>query len=231
MKTLHQHLLEADWETIFEHYLQRRKISPCTEKSRVLQVKDSLDSRRQIFMRFSEELLNLTPVRNEKMVFLATEEFIDGCPDICPILISLEDLNTGVTRKIDWRTTDRDKLMGFLVADTRLTQDNLCDILAQILDKASFFGFSAEEFERSRKEYNRMIKEFEKDWRRTLTLPDDYVCERFGLPMTEEDPRSEELLSRVLDAETEYARHCKEREIEELRQAILKKQLINRLSD
>lgn len=220
MKTLHQHLLEADWEAIFEHYLQRRKISPCAEKSRALQAKDSLDSRRQIFMRFSEELLNLTPVQNEKMVFLATEEFIDGCPDICPILISLEDLNTGVTRNIDWRTTDRDKLMGFLVADTRLTQDNLCDILAQILDKASFFGFSAEEFERSRKEYNRMIKEFEKDWRRTLTLPDDYVCEHFDLSMTAEDPRAEELLSRVLDTEAEYARHCKERELEELRRLL-----------
>lgn len=123
MKTLHQHLLEADWEAIFEHHLQRRKISPCAEKSRALQAKDSLDSRRQIFMRFSEELLNLTPVQNEKMVFLATEEFIDGCPDNCPILISLEDLNNGAARNIDWRTTDRDKLMGFLVADTRLTQD------------------------------------------------------------------------------------------------------------
>ncbi len=171
-------------------------------------------------MRFCEELLNLSPVQNEKMAFLATEEFIDGRPEICPILISLEDLNNGAARNIDWRTTDRDKLMGFLVADTKLTRENLCDILAQILDKASFFGFSAEEFERSRKEYNRMIKEFEKDWRRTLTLPDDYVCEHFDLSMTAEDPRAEELLSRVLDTEAEYARHCKEREVEELRRLL-----------
>ena len=44
MKTVHQHLLEANWEAIFEHYLQRRKISPCTEKSRGLQAKESIDS-------------------------------------------------------------------------------------------------------------------------------------------------------------------------------------------
>ena len=217
MKTLHQHLLEADWEAIFEHYLQRRKISPCAEKSRALQAKDSLDSRRQIFMRFSEELLNLTPVQNEKMVFLATEEFIDGCPDICPILISLEDLNTGVTRNVDWRTTDRDKLMGFLVADTRLTQDNLCDILAQILDKASFFGFSTGEFESGREEYNRMVREFEKDLAKTLALPDEFVRDHSGFPTISEDPKAEELIWLALDAEVEYAKHCKKREIEELR--------------
>lgn len=222
MKTIHQHLLEADSEAIFERYLQRRPIYPYVETDTASTAEELLERRRQLFMRFCEELLNLSPVQNEKMVFLASEEFIDGRPEICPILISLEDLNNGAARNIDWRTTDRDKLMGFLVADTKLTRENLCDILAQILDKASFFGFSAEEFERSRKEYNRMIKEFEKDWKKTLTLPDEYVSRHYGLPMMAEDPRAEELLFRVLEAEAEYSKYCKERELDSLRSSLPK---------
>lgn len=214
MKTLHQHLLEANWEAIFECCQQRRPIHPYAETDTAV---PSAERQRQLFMHFCEELLNLTPVQNEKMVFLATEDFIDGCPAICPILISLEDLNNGIARNIDWTTADRDKLMGFWVADTILTRENLFDILAQILDKASFFGFSAEEFERNREEYSRMIRGFEKDLAKTLALPDEFVRKHYGLPMMAEDPRAEELLFRVLEAEAEYARHCKERELEELR--------------
>ena len=106
--------------------------------------------------------------------------------------------------------------MGYLVADTKLTQDNMIHLLAQYLEQASFFG--TEEASKSRR-----VAEIEKELQAGIdsmrdgeSKPAEVVLEELrkahGLPIPEKDSRLDELRDKAVSAIHEYGMYGRTRE-------------------
>lgn len=112
----------------------------------------------------------------------------------------------------EWRKT-----LGYLVAENKLTQDYMIDLLTQYLHEISFFG-SDPEGHRERVEevcadLERSVKEIEEGGH---TVPAEEVFEELrkehGLPIDEKDEFQDRLHSEIMEAETKYSRYCNWRE-------------------
>lgn len=113
---------------------------------------------------------------------------------------------------IDWRET-----LGYLVADNKMTQDYMTDLLTQYLYEITFFGTDPEDHQKSIDEIWADLEQSKKDIEEGgQTVPADEVFEELrkenGWPEDEKDEIQDQLHSEIMDAELKYSRYCDWRE-------------------
>ena len=222
MKTVQQWLHDIDEDRLVEHFQWECPIEFWRLEDKNISVAEVYARRVFKLKSFLRDLKALTPTASEKMAFFATSAYTSGRPDISTVLISLDELDNDLVEHYDWMLTDREKIMGYLVADTELTQNNIYTVLTQILEEASFLGFSQDCFETEREALLRKLDESMNDIKEGKTFTADEVWEHLGLPPEKKDPQADELRFEVTKAEAEYAKYCLERELNELRQSLKK---------
>lgn len=126
-------------------------------------------------------------------------------------LVRLSELKKNIKAPVsDFLFVSWEESLGYLVADTKLTQDYLIDLLAQYIENAAFFGTDATAKAARIKEIDESIAEgissLENDESRPADEYFDALHEEFGLPVPEKDDRFEELkhtaLTTILDCES-----------------------------
>ena len=110
--------------------------------------------------------------------------------------------------------TDHAEVMGYLVADTPLTIDNIETVLAQILFETSFFGYDQEGLP----DVIESLKRSEEDIQAGRTYTAEEVWADLGLPPEEPDKEADELESKIIAAEYAYDLFCRRREEAKLRE-------------
>lgn len=113
--------------------------------------------------------------------------------------------------------TDRREALGFLVADTKLTQDNLDEVIVSFLFEISFFGYEQEHLEEEKKKLDESIKECEEHPERLVTFSHEDFCKKYGLPIEEEYPEESERKHNFYEAGMEYTKYCKKIELEKIK--------------
>lgn len=208
MKTIKQCLAEADrnrlldclWFRVLKDPIFLLERKSCT----VQKLKDHCT---QSMNAFIDQLLRIEPVPSVDDVFYLCstyqgEEVLE--------LVSLSELKKDIEAPAyDSLFVSWEESLGYLVADTKLTQDNLIDLLAQYIEKAAFFGTDATAKAARIKEIDESIAEgissLENDESRPADEFFDALYEEFGLPVPEKDDRFEELkhtaLAAILDCE------------------------------
>lgn len=112
--------------------------------------------------------------------------------------------------------TDWSEALGYLVADTKLTQDYLYDLLSQFLNEISFFGADPEEHQENVKKAHTELDQAMEEVKAGHTIPAEQVfrelAEEHGFPVDEKDEYMDELRSEIRAAQYKYSRYCHWRE-------------------
>lgn len=111
----------------------------------------------------------------------------------------------------------QEEILGYIVADSKFTQEHIYEVVADFLFEASFFGYAQEGLEKEKARLEDAVREVEEG--RTFSL--DEVRKELGIEGKERaaiegDERMKELRSRVSKDVAEYNKYCRGKEIEEI---------------
>ena len=111
---------------------------------------------------------------------------------------------------------DWSEALGYLVADNKLTQDYLYDLLAQFLNELSFFGTDPEEHRKKVEQTHTDLDQAMEEIKAGHTIPAEQVfrelAEKHGFPVDEKDEFKDGLRSEIFAAQYKHSRYCHWRE-------------------
>ena len=218
MKTVQQWLREIDRQELVNTYQFLYPPEFWRLKNEEISVAEVYRRQAELLNDFIDELLMLTPSQEDtQMIFLATSAYKDGLPDEQALLIAVDELDeNSLPESYGWMLTDREELVGYRIADSELTLDNICSILAQIIEESSFLGYSKDTFESERESLIQSLKQSKKDIEEGNVYSADEVWEHLGLKRENPDPRADELRAGVTRAEVEYNQYYRSKELSAL---------------
>ncbi len=121
--------------------------------------------------------------------------------------------------------TEQKEALGFFVADTKLTQDNIMDVIVQFLYEISFFGYEQERLDQEKDELEKSIREIEEHPERLKKLDFDEIRKKYGLHKDEEYPEEHEKKNKFYEAAMDYANYCMCIEMERIKNILLNKKV------
>ena len=195
MKTVQQWLREIDRQELVNMYQFLYPPEFWRLKNEEISVAEVYRRQAELLNNFIDELLQLTPVQEDtQMIFLATSAYKDGLPDEQALLIAVDELDeNSLPESYGWMLTDREELVGYRIADSELTLDNICSILAQIIEESSFLGYSKDTFESERESLIQSLEQSKKDIEEGNVYSADEVWEHLGLKRETPDPKADDL--------------------------------------
>lgn len=231
MKTVQEWLKELDEEKLVSAYFYNFPIDYnryfiYKKEATQLPLKTIRERCEAAFVRFIRMLKDLTPeTPQEQSVFFTTKEYQEGHSQTVTLMCCVDDL---LTQKdpdhYSWMSLDFEKVMGYWVANTELTQENIYDVLAYILEELSFDGYTPEEHKARQKRLTEMLKEMEgktpEELRKESRPVEEFLEElrlELGRKPEKPDPEEKKRQSEILHAELEYSRYCFEREVAAVR--------------
>lgn len=116
--------------------------------------------------------------------------------------------------------TEQKEALSFLVADNKLTQDNMMDVIISFLHEISFFGYEQEKLDEERKRLDESIKECKEHPERLITFDYEKLCEEHGIPITEEYPEEDKMKRRFYEAGMNYTKYCKTIELQRIKDSL-----------
>ena len=218
MKTVQQWLREIDRQELVNTYQFLYPPEFWRLKNEEISVAEVYRRQAELLNDFIDELLVLTPSQEDtQMIFLATSAYKDGLPDEQALLIAVDDLDeNSLPESYGWMLTDREEMVGYRIADSELTLDNICSILAQIIEESSFLGYSKDTFESERESLIQSLEQSKKDIEEGNVYSADEVWEHLGLKRENPDLKADELRARVIRAEVEYNQYYRSKELSAL---------------
>lgn len=227
MKTVQQWLREIDRQELVNTYQFLYPPEFWQLKNEEISVAEVYRRQAELLNNFIDELLQLTPSHEDaKMIFLATSAYKDGFPDEQATLVAVDELDeNSLPECYSWMLTDREKLVGYKIADSELTLDNMCSILAQIIEESSFLGYSKDTFESERESLIQSLEQSEKDIEDGNVYSADEVWEHLGLKREAPDPKADELRAGVIRAEVEYNQYYRSKELSALMRKLTEEQI------
>ena len=218
MKTVQQWLREIDRQELVNTYQFLYPPEFWRLKNEEISVAEVYRRQAEFLNDFIDELLKLTPSQEDtQMIFLATSAYKDGLPDEQALLIAVDELDeNSLPESYGWMLTDREELVGYRIADSDLTLDNICSILAQIIEESSFLGYSKDTFESERESLIQSLEQSKKDIEEGNVYSADEVWEHLGLKRENPDPKADELRAGVIRAEVEYNQYYRSKELSAL---------------
>lgn len=215
MKTIQEHLREADRKRLLDCLAYRFLSDPIRLlEAREYAVEEIMERYSGHMNSFIERLVGTDSGRSDTHVFYLYPGYENyETPDLVDLRAIEADIDAP---GLDFTFTDWHESLGYLVADTKLTQDNLTMLLTQYLEQASFFG--TEETARSAR-IEGIVKDLDagiQSMRDAEPLPADEVfdelCRKHGFPIPEKDSKQDELNSRIIAAVHEYGMYGRTRE-------------------
>jgi hypothetical protein len=242
MKTIQDYLKEADVERLvkeyfitypikYEEYLYKE-----TEEDELIEYKPSdveLNlSINQIRAIMEEDLtkyihrmqtIEITPSENgEEAILFAYKYINDGVEDVTLSLVyKNEILEKGIeSETYAYEFCKQSEIMGFLVSEADLTQNNIYDLMVDVLFEASFFGYEEEDLDKERKKLEEAISEIKSGKCVATSMEELFGHEKKD---KEEDEIENKFYHEYMDASIKYGDYCQKKEMEVLRQLLLGK--------
>ena len=215
MKTIKEHLAAAERDRLLD-CLSYRFIQ---DTLHLLELKDhTIQDIRDQYSRymnaFIERLLCVEETRSEQRVFyLYTGYGKDEVADLIDLAEITEDIEAPGH---DFSFTEWSDSLGYSVADTKLTQDYLIDLLAQYLEEASLFGTDEDSRAAKVSDLIKQLDEGMQSMKEGEGRPAEEVFEELrrehGFPAPEKDARQDELGGKVTEAIAEFELYSRTRE-------------------
>ena len=219
MKTVQEWLNEVDEESLADTYFVEFPIDFVMLRDQNHTVAEIRRAAREQFIGYVRKMRTIAiPARAEgdkTAVFYASKGHRNHERGIVAEMCNMEEvLASDEPEHYACGLTDHAEVMGYLVADTPLTIDNIESLLAQILFETSFFGYDQEGLP----DVIESLKRSEEDIKAGRTYTEEEVWEHLGLPPEEPDEEADELESKIIEAEYAYDLFCRRREEAKLRE-------------
>ena len=215
MKSIKEHLASADRGILLNCLSYRFMEDPLNLLERKdYTVQDIQDRYSRYMDAFIERLLGVETVRSDQCVFYMYTSFEKG--EVLDLIDSSEIAADIDAPSLDCTFTEWKETLGFSVADTKLTQDHLIDLLAQYLEDASFLGTDEDSWASSLSDLISRLEEGVRSMDEGKTRSAEEVFEEIrrahGFPEPEKDIKQDELLSKITAAIAEFDLYCRRRE-------------------
>ena len=170
---------------------------------------------------FVEYLLSLDAAPSDHMVLYMCEassfEKAYNHEDKTLNLIDINEIRKDLyASSYGFEFSDWSEALGYLVANNKLTQDYLYDLLAQFLNELSFFGTDPEEHRKKVEQTHTDLDQAMEEIKAGHTIPAEQVfrelAEKHGFPVDEKDKFKDGLRSEIFAAQYKHSRYCHWRE-------------------
>ena len=226
MKTVHEYLCEIDSEELANQYMA--DFPP--DDLEWLSHKDMLigeyyDHRKQAIRTFIDKLRSIKPCQSEDgetKIFIAYRIIEDFCKDVDFSMVYEKELKEDLSNAkfYSYILVPHEEILGYYVANNKLTQHYLHKLLSFLIHEALIIGFEQER----REEIIRSLEEAEEQARNhpesvlSMEEVDQMLHEEFGyIPDTDkETDEEEELRGKAGEAQMKYSDFSKKMELEEL---------------
>ena len=223
MKTVQEYLRQADRERLLDSMAH----DALSDTIMLLESKDMTIEQIQNACRketndLVDHLLSLEAVPSDHMVLYLTQvSSFDrgfGQADKTLCLIDINEVRKNIyAPSFAFDLTEWKETLGYLVAENKLTQDYMIDLLSQYLNEISFFGSNPEQHEDKVEEVVSDLEQAVEEIKAGgHTVPAEEVFaelrEKHGLPTDEKDDFQKKLRFEILDADMKYSRYCNWRE-------------------
>lgn len=214
MKTVQEILNCVDEKKLIDYYLSTYPIS-------INDFDDNItigDVKKYTTYRLHQYINDLKTIQiksddNHGIFFTSRKE--DGAgDDIVTSLVFTNDLQKygNQAESYAFEFSPQAEIMGWLIADNKLTQTCLYDLLVEILYEASFFGYKQEGLQEEVNKLTSSIKEIDDKPGKALSF--DEFQKEFGFD--KQDPREEKLEEKVIQAQIEYSEYSRNQELAEI---------------
>ena len=218
MKTVHQYLNELDSNKIIESYLSLFPIEYESEEYEGLTVKEIREKTEADLKEQIERLKQIAPVLPENGnygILFASRIIQDGTKTETYHLVRINELiqkgSKAETYAFDFNA--QNEIMGYLIAETELTQHFIYDLIANVLNEAFFFGYEQEYLNDFLNELDKAIAEI-KDGTAELVSAEELFE---GVIFEGDETETEKDIHReIMNYECAYANLSKENELDKI---------------
>lgn len=222
MKTVQEWLRETGAEKIIAAYLVTYPIDFPMLRNKDVTVARVFEVLKDNLRGYIQYLLSLEAVPSENDIFYAVHTMEGQYSRVKADLSRRDDiLKDELPEHYAWEFTDWEQVLGWRIADTKLTLDHMDDVLADILFEMSFFGTDPEEWKQRKAEIEASLDESMEEIRNGDSRSAEEVFAEFGLPRDEPDEEADELDSHITIAVVEYDIHSRKREAAKVRELLL----------
>ena len=222
MKTVQEYLREADRDRIlasvaYDTICDTLLLLEYPDKT-IAEIQDAIKKRMNELI---DHLLSLEAVPTDhKVLYLTPASSFNrryNHEDRSLCLIDLNEVRRNIyASSYSIEFSDWEETLGYLVADNKLTQDYMNELLTQYLHEISFFGADPELHKEKVKEVYADIERGMKEIDEGRAIPAEEVFEdlrrEHNLPVDEKDEKMDELQSKITEVELIYSRYCNWRE-------------------
>lgn len=146
----------------------------------------------------------------------------EGIAEAAFALVLLAELKQKRIRAADYafEFTDQAEIMGYYIADSRLTKHYLTELLVYIMYEASFFGFEQEDLQENLVDLKTRVQEA-KDWSATKQAETKHDLDWLEKLMKQAgiigfSPEEKAYLDKVIDYEGKIIDHSQQTEVEQI---------------
>ena len=221
LKTVQEVLCELDMEKLISTYRWHFPIG-YEEHLELLDmtVREIQERVKQGLRLFVERLRTLTvvaPEEGKKGLLFAHRIMKNGRHDRAFELVFMDELlRDGVKcQHYAYEFTEQEVIIGFRVANTSLTQCYIYELVADVMHKASFFGFSQEALPTELEKIKQSCEESQESATKGIPFEEalDELGRRYGFFPDWESEDERELHHEVMRAEMAYSMHSREKEL------------------
>ncbi|MBR1910163.1 MAG: hypothetical protein IJ821_06210 [Lachnospiraceae bacterium] len=224
MKTIQEVIREMDPEKIIDAYWYEHPIEiggHAEELPDDITTGELKDRRLKTLLGFIQSLLEVTPKPydgRKAVLFVSKTLWGDEKELLCvhaDEVLKAESFDEESVPSYSYIYSDREDVMSFLVADNKLTQDNLDFVVVKFLWEVSFFGYDEEGLKKAQKRIEEACREIGKAKPISLEEWD----KEFNV---EEYPQEDDLRKKYYEAQRAYDDYCREVELQRIKESLLR---------
>lgn len=225
MKTIQEVIRELDPEEIERAYCREYpiEIGGFEEVFDNITVGEMKERRIKVLRGFIQSLLAVEPKPydgRQSILFLSKDTGGIEKDLVCVYadeVLKAESFDRESVPSYSFYYSDREDVMSYLVADNKLTQDDIMCLVTKFLWEVSFFGYDETGLKKAQNELDEAIREIDKG----LCVSEKEIDEEFGVSNIERYPNEEELQSKYNEAGRAYLDYCRGIELERIRESLL----------
>lgn len=228
MKTVQKVLQELDADKLIDTFLRDNPIEYDRNENMldrtVRDIRDTVHNNLRRFINRLREMPITEPEEGHQGVLYAHRTMKEGFSAQAFNLVHLEELLELGTEceNYAYEFTPQSEIMGFLIADSPMTQRYIYDLVADVLYEASFFGFEQEGLPMQKAKLMDSLEEVRSGNVESLSWEEVKAeLETEDFSFDEESPDEEALRRAAWEAEWAYSRHSRDKELTAIREQYL----------
>lgn len=228
MKTVKDYLANCDRDALIQTLCNNR-LSDIVFllEQREMTVDGIIDRYSRRMDQFIDTVLELKPLQSDGILFLF--DVIDD-PGYEMRLVKAADLLKSIDcETYGFMSVEWEEALGYRVAETKLTQDNITELLAQFVDEITFFGTNRKKRDERIEALHQSLEESAKEAREGMGVEADEFFDQLyrkkAWPIPEKDEKQNMLRDDVNHAKSEYAKYSMTRELQRIRNSITEEEV------